>query len=85
MEPARKKTRAKVGTKKMMRRILMGGVQREGARFWARGGTYWVCWPGLLKCVACSKSWMPERKKVAAVKVPQSKMVNLWNVKEPTI
>lgn len=34
-------------------------------------GVYWICWPGLLKCVACSKSWTPEKMKVIAVKAPQ--------------
>lgn len=47
-------------------------------------GTYWVCWPGLLKCVACSTSWMPANRKVAAVKAPQRMMVELRKVRDPT-
>ena len=39
-------------------------------------GCYWVCWPGLLKCVACRNSWTVEQRTVNAVKAPQRIMVS---------
>ena len=60
----------------------MGHGQLEIGPFLGKG-THWVCWAGLLKCVACSNSWTPEKSKATAVKTPQRMTVNVWKVREP--